>query len=105
MAIRWDKFTVKSQEAIQQASELASQNGNPELMPVHLLAALIQDREGIVVPILTKLGANPTNVEQQAVQRIDSLPKVSGAAAQPHLSSAAQKVLDQAFKEADNFKD
>jgi ATP-dependent Clp protease ATP-binding subunit ClpB len=105
MAIRWDKFTVKSQEAIQQASELASQNGNPELMPVHLLAALIQDREGIVVPILTKLGANPANVEQQAVQRIDSLPKVSGAAAQPHLSSAAQKVLDQAFKEADNFKD
>jgi len=62
MAIRWDKFTVKSQEAIQQASELASQNGNPELMPVHLLAALIQDRDGIVVPILTKLGANPANV-------------------------------------------
>ncbi|HYX54108.1 MAG TPA: ATP-dependent chaperone ClpB [Candidatus Limnocylindrales bacterium] len=105
MAIRWDKFTVKSQEAIQQGSELASQNGNPELMPVHVLAALVQDREGIVVPILTKLGANPGNVEQQAQQRVDRLPKVSGSAAQPHLSSPMQKVLDQAFKEADKFKD
>src|SRR5438045_4753043 len=47
MAIRWDKFTVKAQEAVQRASNLASENGNPELMPVHLLAALVEDREGI----------------------------------------------------------
>ncbi len=51
MAIRWDKFTVKSQEAIQQATELASQNGNPELLPIHILAALLQDREGIITPV------------------------------------------------------
>jgi ATP-dependent Clp protease ATP-binding subunit ClpB len=54
MAIRWDKFTVKSQEAIQQATELASQNGNPELQPIHILAALLQDREGIIAPVLTR---------------------------------------------------
>ena len=48
MAIRWDKFTVKAQEAVQRASELASEHGNPELMPVHLLAALMEDKEGIV---------------------------------------------------------
>jgi ATP-dependent Clp protease ATP-binding subunit ClpB len=105
MAIRWDKFTIKAQEAIQQANDLASQHGNPEMLPLHLLAALLQDREGIVPPVLTKLGANPGNLEAQVQERLERLPKVSGAAAQPHLSAAMQKVLDQAFKEADKFKD
>src|SRR5689334_7065768 len=106
MAIRWDKFTVKSQEAIQQASEIASQHGNPELLPLHMLAALVRDREGIIAPVLTKLGANPARVEAEVMEAIDRLPKVSGsAAAQPGLSNAMQKILDQAFKEADKFKD
>jgi ATP-dependent Clp protease ATP-binding subunit ClpB len=105
MAIRWDKFTIKSQEAVQQATELAAQHGNPELLPLHLLAALVQDREGIVPPVLTKLGSDPARLEGEIRERIDRLPKVSGSAAQPHLSPMAQKVLDQAFKEADKFKD
>ena len=105
MAIRWDKFTIKAQEAIQRANDLASQNGNPEILPVHLLAALVEDREGIVDPVLGKLGANPATIENQVRERIDRLPKVSGAAQQAHLSAAAQKILDQAFKEADKFKD
>jgi len=45
MPIRWDKFTVKAQEAIQRANELASEHGNPELAPLHLLAALVEDKE------------------------------------------------------------
>jgi ATP-dependent Clp protease ATP-binding subunit ClpB len=105
MAIRWDKFTIKSQEAIQQANDLASQYGNPEMLPLHLLAVLLKDQEGIVPPVLAKLGANASTLEAEALQRIDRLPKVSGSAAQPHLSAAMQKVLDQAFKEADKFKD
>ena len=106
MAIRWDKFTVKAQEAIQQAGDLASQHGNPELLPLHLLAALVQDREGIIAPVLTKLGANPANVEAEVMQRLNRLPKVSGGGAmQAHLSASAQKILDQSFKEADKFKD
>jgi len=106
MAIRWDKFTVKSQEAIQAANEIASQNGNPEVLPVHLLAALLQDREGIVVPVLTKLGVNTASIEAQAADLIGRMPKVSGGGAtQAHLSSAGQKLLDQATKEADRFKD
>src|SRR5947207_15183460 len=106
MAIRWDKFTIKSQEAFQHASDLASQHGNPELLPVHMLVVLVQDREGIVVPVLSKLGANPTVIEAQAMERVEALPKVSGSGAtQAHLSSEMQKVLDQAFKEADKFKD
>src|SRR5947209_3210590 len=105
MAIRWDKFTIKAQEAIQQANELAGQNGNPEMLPLHLLAGLLQDSEGIVAPVLAKLGVNPATLQAQVMERIDRLPKVSGAAAQPHLSAAMSKLLDQAFKEADTFKD
>src|SRR5258707_11080007 len=105
MAIRWDKFTIKAQEAIQQASELAGQNGNPEMLRLHLLAALLQDSEGIVAPVLAKLGVNPAPLQSQVMERIDRLPKVSGASAQPHLSPAMSKLLDQAFKEADTFKD
>jgi ATP-dependent Clp protease ATP-binding subunit ClpB len=106
MAIRWDKFTIKAQEAIQQANDLASQNGNPEVLPIHMLAALLQDREGIVVPVLTKLGVNPDSLAAQTTERIGRLPKVSGGGAgQAHLSSAGQKVLDQAFTEAEKFKD
>ncbi len=106
MAIRWDKFTVKSQEAIQAANDIASQNGNPEILPIHLLAALLQDREGIVVPVLTKLGVNTGTIEAQAADLIGRMPKVSGGGAmQAHLSSAGQKLLDQATKEAERFKD
>ncbi len=104
MAIRWDKFTVKSQEALQQASELAAQHGNPEVQPVHVLVALVRDAEGIVAPVLAKLGANTANFESQAMERINKLPKVSGGT-QPQLGAAMQKILDQAFKEADQFKD
>src|SRR3954467_4392547 len=105
MAIRWDKFTIKAQEAIQQANELAGQHGNPEMLPLHLLAGLLQDSEGIVAPVLAKLGVNPSALQAQVMERIDRLPKVSGASAQPHLSAAMSKLLDQAFKEADTFKD
>src|SRR5579859_2347860 len=106
MAIRWDKFTVKSQEAIQQATETASQHGNPELLPIHILAALLQDREGIITPVITRLGANPANVLSQLTERIARLPKVSGGGvAEARLSASTQKILDQAFKEADKFKD
>jgi len=105
MAIRWDKFTVKAQEAVQRASELASEHGNPELMPVHLLAALMEDKAGIVPPILEKIGIGPQAVLGDLSRELEKLPKVSGEAAQPTISNAANKLLDQAFKEASNFKD
>jgi len=78
MAIRWDKFTVKAQEAVQRANSLASEHGNPELMPVHLLAALVEDKEGIVPPVLEKIGIGPHAVLHDAYGVIESLPKVSG---------------------------
>ncbi|MFY9561750.1 MAG: ATP-dependent chaperone ClpB [Terriglobales bacterium] len=105
MAIRWDKFTVKAQEAVQRAGELGSEHGNPELLPVHLLAALIEDKEGIVPPVLEKIGIGPQGVLSDIYAQIEKLPKVSGAAAQPTMSSQINQLLDKAFKEADNFKD
>ena len=105
MPIRWDKFTVKAQEAVQRANELASEHGNPELMPIHLLAALLEDKEGIVPPVLEKIGIGPQAVLNDVYRDIENLPKVSGQSAQATMSNAANKLLEQAFKEASNFKD
>jgi ATP-dependent Clp protease ATP-binding subunit ClpB len=105
MPIRWDKFTVKAQEAVQRASQLASEHGNPELQPIHLLAALLEDKENIVPPVLEKIGIGPQAVLSDVYSQIEKLPKVSGQAAQPGLSNEASNLLEQAFKEASNFKD
>ena len=107
MPIRWDKFTVKAQEAIQRANEFASEHGNPELAPLHLLAALIEDKEGIVAPVLEKIGIGPQAVLSDLYKEIEKLPKVSGSggANQPAMSSQINQVLEKSFKEADTFKD
>src|ERR1700680_3159313 len=105
MPIRWDKFTVKAQEAVQRANELASEHGNPEVQPLHLLAALLEDKEGIVPPVLEKIGIGPQAVLSDVYRELEKLPKVSGSAAQATLSNEVNKLLEQAFKEASNFKD
>src|SRR5450755_4659406 len=106
MAIRWDKLTVKAQEAMQRANDLASEHGNPELQPVHILAALLEDHEGIVAPLLERVGLQVPAVQAEAMAQIERLPRVSGGgAAQASLSPAANQLLENAFKEAANFKD
>jgi ATP-dependent Clp protease ATP-binding subunit ClpB len=105
MPIRWDKFTVKAQESVERASQLASERGNPELLPLHLLATLLEDKQGIVVPLLEKIGIGPQSVLNETYQALDRLPKISGPSAQPSLSQSANQLLDQAFKEAAGFKD
>ncbi len=105
MAIRWDRLTVKAQEAMQRASEIAGEHGNPELVPLHLLAALLEDREGIVVPLLGRVGVQAQAVQAQAEREIAALPKLANAAAQPALSDGMSELLDLAFKAAANFKD
>src|SRR6266536_4667123 len=105
MAIRWDKFTLKAQEAVQRANELASEHGNPELMPLHLLAALVEDREGIVPPVLEKIGIGPQAVLSDIYQEIEKLPKVSGAVGQAAMSPQLNQLFEKSFKQADAFKD
>jgi ATP-dependent Clp protease ATP-binding subunit ClpB len=106
VAIRWDKFTVKAQEAVQRGNDLASEHGNPELVALHLLAVLLEDKEGIVSPVLEKIGIGLQAVLSETYREIEKLPKVSGGGAtQAALSSAANQLLERAFKEAANFKD
>src|SRR6201996_1829840 len=105
MAIKWDKFTVKSQEAIQAAQGHATENGKPEVLPLHLMAALLEDKEGVVLPVLEKVGVPVQQLLTQMNAAIEKLPKVQGAAAQPGLGLAMQKGLEASFKEAENFKD
>jgi ATP-dependent Clp protease ATP-binding subunit ClpB len=105
MAIRWDKLTVKSQEAMQQAIAQASELGNPELQPVHLLLSLIADREGVILPVLEKIGVPTERLEAELHAIEEKLPRVSGAQGQPGLSNRLNKAVEQAFREAANFKD
>jgi ATP-dependent Clp protease ATP-binding subunit ClpB len=105
MAIRWDKLTVKSQKAVEQAQARAASLGNPELRPVHVLLALIEDREGVIPAVLEKIGVPTERLESDLHGIEEKLPRVAGAAAEPSLSQALNKMLDQAFVEAANFKD
>jgi len=105
LAIRWDKLTVKSQEAMQQAIAQASELGNPELQPVHLLLSLVADREGVILPVLEKIGVPVERLEAELHAIEEKLPRVSGAQGQPGLSNRLNKAVEQAFKEAANFKD
>jgi ATP-dependent Clp protease ATP-binding subunit ClpB len=105
MAFRWEKLTVKSQQAMEQAQARATELGNPEVQPVHLLMALIEDREGVIPSVLDKIGVPTERLEHDLHQIEEKLPRVAGSASQPGVSAALQKVLDQAFREAANFKD
>ncbi|SEC04874.1 ATP-dependent chaperone ClpB [Terriglobus roseus] len=105
MAIKWDKLTVKSQEAIAAGGSMAAENGNPEVLPLHLLAALLEDREGIVLPVLQKMDVSAQQLLLSVNTAIGKLPRIQGQQQQPNGGTALNRVLEQAFKEAENFKD
>jgi len=104
MATRFDKFTVKAQEALPATEDLAARHGNQQLEPVHLLLALVEQQEGIVPAILERLGIPPAAVTNQAEKAVEALPKVGGTA-DHFLSPALKEVFDEAFKETEQFKD
>ncbi len=105
MAIRWDKLTQKSQEAMQQAAAQAAELGNPEVQPVHLLLSLIADRDGIIPPILDRIGVPRERLESELHAIESRLPRVAGDGNQPGLARSLNKAVEQAFREAANFKD
>ncbi|HVH70602.1 MAG TPA: Clp protease N-terminal domain-containing protein, partial [Candidatus Dormibacteraeota bacterium] len=102
--LRFEKMTVKAQEAIQSAQEVAALGENQQIEPIHLLAALVGQADGVVPPLLARLGIRREALNQEIEREIARLPKVQGFA-QQHLGRALNDVLEQAFKEADNFKD
>lgn len=103
--MRMEKFTIKAQEALQSAQSLADQLGNQELEPEHLLSALLSQDEGVVLPLLKKLGANVAQLRGKIEERLNKFPKVSGAGGGTYVSSRFKNVVDQAQKEAEQFKD
>ncbi len=104
MAVRFDKFTIKAQEAIQRAQETAADRGNPQIEPIHLLSALVAETDGIVRPILEKIGANRGQLEKIIDAELNHLPKASGGA-MPGLGEGVVKVLEAAQKQAEAMKD
>ncbi|MGO9335868.1 MAG: ATP-dependent chaperone ClpB, partial [Terracidiphilus sp.] len=88
-----------------QAQARAAEFGNPELQPVHLLLALIEDREGVIPAVLEKIGVPNERLEHDLHQIEEKLPRVSGAPAHPNASANLNRALEQAFREAANFKD
>src|SRR6204780_2662692 len=102
--VRFDKFTLKAQEAVQSAQDIAARHDHQQIEPLHLLAALVAQKDGIVPPLLGRLGVRPDTLAGEIETRLGRIPKVTGAV-QQQMSPAANKVLEGAFVEAEQFKD
>ena len=103
--MRFDRFTIKAQEALETAQSLAADVQSPELGVEHLMLALIRQTDGIVTPILQKLGVNTAGITLAVETAVQKTPKVQGASAEMRIAPALQSVLDTGFKEATALKD
>jgi len=99
-----NKYTEKAREAVASAAELARQANNPQLEPEHLLAALVEQREGIVPELLRKMNVDPAALSRATRELLTRLPQAYGGS-QPGLSPRLTTVTDQAQAEADRLKD
>src|SRR5213592_2439120 len=102
--MRLDKLTIKAQEALQAAQALADQQSHQAMEPEHLLAALLEQREGIVGPVLAKLGARPDAIQQALRAELAKLPAVRGGSGQ-YLGERTRLALERAQAEAQRLKD
>ena len=101
-----EKFTLKAQEALQEAKAIAERRNHQQIDVEHLLLALLEQKEGIVVPILQKLGANTDLIVSQLEGELSRIPKVTGGGAgQVYLSSRLNEILNAAWKEAERLMD
>ncbi len=102
--LRFEKMTVKAQEALQAAQEIAARHENQQIEPIHLLEALVTQADGVVPPLLARLGIRSEALSQDVAREIARLPKVTGFA-QQHMGRALNDVLERAFTETEKFKD
>ena len=102
--MKLDKLTVKSQELVQSAHDMAEKSGNQAIEPVHFLKVMVEDDQGIGLSILKRIGGEVEGLKRDIRAAADKLPTVSGATA-VYLSQDGKKVLDQAFSEAEKMKD
>jgi ATP-dependent Clp protease ATP-binding subunit ClpB len=104
--MRFDKFTIKSQELIQDAQPLATRQGHQQIEPEHLLAAMLKETDGIAGAMLRKLGVSPGEVNREVTGALKKLPSVSGdGMGDVYLSARSKAVLEAAFAEATKMKD
>ena len=104
MAFRFDKLTIKSQEAVQRAQQLAHDRGNPQIEALHLLAALLDEEQGVAGAILGKIGANRAQLDQVVEAELNHLPRSTGGSP-PQFSSGLNQVLDASMREAETLRD
>ncbi len=102
--MRLDKFTVKAQEALQAAQSMADQHDHQAIEPEHLLVALLEQREGVVGPVLAKLGARPEAIQRELQAALGKLATVIGASGH-YLGERTRQALDRAQAEAERLKD
>lgn len=103
--MNFQKLTLKAQEAVQTANEIASGYNNQAIEPVHLFASMLQDTAGIIPDILSKSGANLNYLKIKVNELIESLPKIAGGSSGTYFSNSLGAVLDKAMKEAGLMKD
>jgi ATP-dependent Clp protease ATP-binding subunit ClpB len=105
--MRFDKFTIKAQEAVQEAQELAESKRQQQIVTVHLLEVLLTQEQGIVTPILKKLGVNTNAVLEKTVETVNRLPQVTGTGApgQAYVSAELRDTFNIAWEEARKLKD
>ncbi|HEX6433645.1 MAG TPA: Clp protease N-terminal domain-containing protein, partial [Gemmatimonadales bacterium] len=103
--IRPERLTIKAQEALRDAGELARSRGNPVVNDAHLLAALLAQDEGVVQPLLQKVGLNVTAVRQEVEREIARFPTQAGGGVEPSFSREIQRVFDRADAEAKKLDD
>jgi ATP-dependent Clp protease ATP-binding subunit ClpB len=103
--MQFDKFTVKAQEAISAANSLAIENGNQEIADIHLMNALLDQSEGIILPLIEKIIMNVPDVIKIFKEELQKYPKVSGDNIQVYLSSELSNTLNLAEREAQQLKD
>ena len=105
MPFRFDKLTIKAQEAVAGAQNLAGERGNPEIDPLHLLSSLLAEKEGLVAPVLEKIGVRLPQLAQQVTGELNRLFNSSGGSSQPSPNRALTQVLEGSAKEAEQLKD
>ncbi len=105
MAFRLDKLTVKAQEAVQRAQQDAEDRSHQQLLPLHLLHSLLSEEQGVVLPLIQKIGANVGTLDSIVEGELDRLPKVTGAGVQVSASPELMKVFDVAQEVADQMGD
>ena len=103
--MRLDKLTIKAQEAVQAAQSLADQHDHQSVEPEHLLQALVQQREGVVGPLLAKLGARVESLQRELATELLRLPKIRGGGSAQYVSDRLRQAFERAQKEAERLRD